>query len=51
MSKVCSAIQDAYNGASSIRVYKAVQRFRNEFAEKLDRTVESNSVEIIGRNK
>jgi hypothetical protein len=45
MSSVCSAIEDAYIGASSIRVYKAVERFRNQFAEKLDCTVESNFVE------
>jgi ABC-type multidrug transport system fused ATPase/permease subunit len=48
MSMVCSAVQDAYSGASSIRVYNSVQRFRNQFAQKLDHTVESNTVEIIG---
>lgn len=47
MSIVCSAVQDAYTGVSEIRVYNAVQRFRNHFAKKLDHTVESNAVEII----
>lgn len=47
LSSVCSIIQDAYTGASSIRVYGAVGRFRNQFAQKLDITLESNLVELI----
>jgi hypothetical protein len=48
MSAVCSAFQDAYTGASSIRVYRTVQRFRDQFAEKMDCAVESNLVELLG---
>jgi hypothetical protein len=49
MSTVCSSVQDAYCGASSIRVFDVMQRFRNQFARNLDHTVESNSVEVIGK--
>ncbi|KAI6220946.1 Multidrug resistance-associated protein 1 isoform X4 [Aphelenchoides fujianensis] len=46
-SHVCSAVQDAYAGASSIRVYGCLERFREDFGRKLNRTVESNTVELV----
>ncbi|KAI6198949.1 Multidrug resistance-associated protein [Aphelenchoides besseyi] len=49
MSHLCSAVQDAYSGASSIRVYGCFDRFREDFGRRLNQTVEANTVELISR--
>ncbi|KAI6212601.1 hypothetical protein M3Y94_00045300 [Aphelenchoides besseyi] len=49
MSHVCSAVQDAYSGASSIRVYGCLDRFREDFGRRLNQTIEANTVELISR--
>ncbi|KAI6211800.1 Multidrug resistance-associated protein 1 isoform X4 [Aphelenchoides besseyi] len=47
MSHVCSAIGDASAGASSIRVYGCLDRFREDFGRRLNKTVETNTIELI----
>ncbi|KAI6212798.1 hypothetical protein M3Y94_00071600 [Aphelenchoides besseyi] len=49
MSHVFSAVQDAYSGAASIRVYGCFDRFREDFGRRLNQSVEANTVELISR--
>ena len=46
MSRVLSAVHDAYAGASTIRAFGELQRFSGEFCARLDETVEASIVEI-----
>ncbi|KAI6185629.1 Multidrug resistance-associated protein 1-like isoform X1 [Aphelenchoides besseyi] len=50
MSHLCSAVQDAYSGASSIRVYGCFDRFREDFGRRLNQTVEANTVEMMSNS-
>jgi ABC-type transport system involved in cytochrome bd biosynthesis fused ATPase/permease subunit len=44
-SKFCSDIQDLCNGASSIRCYGSIERFRHQLSKCLDCITECNFVE------
>ncbi|KAI6237776.1 hypothetical protein M3Y95_00300500 [Aphelenchoides besseyi] len=50
MSHLCSAVQDAYSGAASIRVYGCFDRFREDFGRRLNQTVEANTVEMMSNS-
>lgn len=47
MSAVFSAVSDSYVGASSIRVFGCLDRFRSDFHSKLDLNTESQLVEVL----
>lgn len=47
MSAVVSAVSDAYVGASSIRVFKTMEKFRSDFHTKLDLNGETQLVEVL----
>lgn len=47
MTAVFSAVHDAFTGASSIRVFSCLERFRQDFHEKVDKNTESQLVEVL----
>ncbi|KAI6216879.1 Multidrug resistance-associated protein 1-like protein [Aphelenchoides fujianensis] len=47
LSTLCSVVGDAYNGASSIRVFGRVGQFRQLLNKRMDRYTEANFVEQV----
>lgn len=50
MSHVCSAAQDSYAGAATLRVYGELPRFRAQFEHHMNRVVECRLVEVVSGN-